>query len=465
MPRRETSRHQIPQSFRYLHTLNRHPIRHEKYSTKHKTNHRIEYAYDPDDGIEHFAGYCAGGYLPVKIGDEFCSSRYRVVHKLGHGGYSTVWLAYDNRTSRHVAIKIARSEVESPHETKILRMLKGKIESGESRPGSEFLPHLLDAFEVLGPEIAGSRGVHQCTVTAPARMSVSEARDCGKYGLFQPQVARAMVAQLVQAMVYLHSIGVVHADLHEGNILLQFPSSFDDLTTKQIYETYGEPKLIPATRLDGQPLDEWVPRVGVVPIFLGTDSEKVRLEDARILLSDFGESFLPEDDPRFESHIPHIMRPPEMFLDPRSRMSFPADIWALGCTIFALLGRSTLIDRWCWSDDEIIAEQLDVIGTFPAEWRLRWSKRHKYYNRAGEPHERPRTLADRVEDSIQEPRREASMEAMGDDERCALIGLLQAMLSARPKHRITAQQVLESNWVIRWAEPALRLMQRTRAVN
>ncbi|OJI82640.1 hypothetical protein ASPTUDRAFT_123786, partial [Aspergillus tubingensis CBS 134.48] len=32
--------------------------------------------------------------------------RYRLVHKLGHGGHSTIWLARDLQNSRYVAVKV-----------------------------------------------------------------------------------------------------------------------------------------------------------------------------------------------------------------------------------------------------------------------------------------------------------------------------------------------------------------------
>lgn len=46
---------------------------------------------------ENLLGYCVGGYHPLVIGDALQSGRYDVHHKLGHGGYSTVWLCRDNR--------------------------------------------------------------------------------------------------------------------------------------------------------------------------------------------------------------------------------------------------------------------------------------------------------------------------------------------------------------------------------
>ena len=38
--------------------------------------------------------YRPGGYHPVHLGDVY-RERYRVIHKLGFGAYSTVWLARD----------------------------------------------------------------------------------------------------------------------------------------------------------------------------------------------------------------------------------------------------------------------------------------------------------------------------------------------------------------------------------
>lgn len=41
--------------------------------------------------------YTYKGYHPVHLGDQFKDDRYRIIHKLGHGGYSTVWVARDQR--------------------------------------------------------------------------------------------------------------------------------------------------------------------------------------------------------------------------------------------------------------------------------------------------------------------------------------------------------------------------------
>lgn len=41
--------------------------------------------------------YRVGGYHPIALGDLFKDGRYKVLHKLGWGGYSTVWAAKDLR--------------------------------------------------------------------------------------------------------------------------------------------------------------------------------------------------------------------------------------------------------------------------------------------------------------------------------------------------------------------------------
>jgi serine/threonine protein kinase len=65
-----------------------------------------ENIYHPEPDLEDLEGYTPGGYHPTSIGDSFCDGRYTVVHKLGFGGYSTIWLARDNQTERYVSLKI-----------------------------------------------------------------------------------------------------------------------------------------------------------------------------------------------------------------------------------------------------------------------------------------------------------------------------------------------------------------------
>ncbi|RDL33876.1 uncharacterized protein BP5553_08244 [Venustampulla echinocandica] len=57
-------------------------------------------------GVENIEGYRPGGYHLVHIGDRWCDDRFEVIHKLGHGACSTVWLARDSKKQTNLAIKV-----------------------------------------------------------------------------------------------------------------------------------------------------------------------------------------------------------------------------------------------------------------------------------------------------------------------------------------------------------------------
>lgn len=63
---------------------------------------------DIEDESEDPMQYLNGYYYPVFIGD-LLNQRYQVVHKLGRGGFSTVWLAHDRECGKDVALKVLAS--------------------------------------------------------------------------------------------------------------------------------------------------------------------------------------------------------------------------------------------------------------------------------------------------------------------------------------------------------------------
>lgn len=70
--------------------------------------------------------------------------------------------------------------------------------------------------------------------------------------------------------------------------------------------------IVPIVRLDGKSLPKGVPTHGVVPIWLGKESDLVTLMEAKIFLTDFGESFKPTMTQRFSSNTPDILVSPEI---------------------------------------------------------------------------------------------------------------------------------------------------------
>ncbi|KAI9042043.1 kinase-like protein [Aspergillus affinis] len=375
--------------------------------------------YIPIEDVEKLERYRPGGYHPINIG-EWLNSRYCIVHKLGFGAYSTIWMARDQKTEKYVAIKItiADSDPANSQERNILHRLNIAELKTKSHPGSAIIPPILDDFIIPGPN-----GEHQCFVTPVGMMSLDEAKDASSFRLFQLPEARAFTAQLVLAVAYLHSQGIVHGDLHPGNILILLPESVDALSREQLYEKYGRPHQEPVICLDQRPLPDGVPANAVVPIWLGKFPQ------------------------RFTSN-------------PQGTLSFSADIWTLACTIWTLIGQRPLFEGFNPSADWVIKENVETLGKLPPQWWQRWDSRSKWFNEDGTRQNvtSSRPWEQRFNESVQGPRQEFNMQPMGDAERSAFLTMMRDMLVFRPEERSAAREVLECEWMQQWALPDLSRM-------
>lgn len=160
--------------------------------------------YRWQEGVEDLEGYCSGGYHPTHIGDRYFNDRYEVVHKLGYGSYSTVWLAKDHLEAKYVAMKILIAATSKDcSESKILRILN----SGKpDHPGRAYVSSLLNEFIVNGPN-----GRHLCIVSEAAGCSLAQSKEASMSWKFPANAARAIAAQLLLGLDYIHSCGVVHS--------------------------------------------------------------------------------------------------------------------------------------------------------------------------------------------------------------------------------------------------------------
>ncbi|OJJ43572.1 hypothetical protein ASPZODRAFT_161490 [Penicilliopsis zonata CBS 506.65] len=389
-------------------------------------NHRIEYNWIK--GVETLEEYQPGGYHPVMI-DDLLHERYRIVDKLGFGGYSTVWLAQDTQLMRYVAVKVNTAD-SLPHETTVLKALSAP---SFIHPGHGLVPSLLDEFRV--EEISFSR-------------------------LFPLKFARALSYRLAQAVAYTHSRNCVHGDIHLSNILIRLPSSFDQLSISQLYEQYGEPDTVLITRCDGGPVPPNAPAKAVVPLFLGKYAEKFSLSDAHLLLlCDFGEAFSPATNPRLgkDCHTPPAFRAPEAKFEPQSPLTYSMDIWSLATAIWEIMGMKAIFSTDFVPDDEIVSQHVDVLGPMPSEWWQTWKGRSRFFHENGSPTEaykenRWPCLKGSFEVCIQKWRQKIRDEIQ-EDEKAAFLDLMRHMLSFRPQDRPTAAEVLLSDWMVKWASP------------
>lgn len=155
-----------------------------------------EYAENP-------ARYNVGGLHPILIG-HVLHQRFKIVHKLGHGGHSTVWLARDQQESTYVAIKVCDASSEASKEKSIHDTLSTlRDQNSTPSPDWKLLSVALEQFSLCGPN-----GTHDCFVFTPSSCSIGDA--CLEHDAFRLEAARSFTAQLVIAVAKLHSLGVVH---------------------------------------------------------------------------------------------------------------------------------------------------------------------------------------------------------------------------------------------------------------
>ena len=167
------------------------------------------------DAIEDVEDYQPGGYHPISIGDTFYHGRFRVLHKLGFGGSSTVWLARDQREegdrSTIVTLKAMRADVLSskvPSEIPdlaISQKLRASLPPSESA-GFQTVDH---HFFVQGPN--GSHLFLIFPLAGPSilAMSYSPGRTAGSRRL-RADLARKVAKQVAITMYHMHCTGVVH---------------------------------------------------------------------------------------------------------------------------------------------------------------------------------------------------------------------------------------------------------------
>jgi serine/threonine protein kinase len=143
-----------------------------------------------------------GSWYPVQIG-EVLEQRYQVLHKLGHGGFSTVWMARDLHNQKDVALKIVMSGIDGyssgEYEYSMHNLIKERVMDTSS------LVLYLSTFYVEGNYGATHR-VFVLPLCGPSFQVTCKLNG----GLKEIRNHMPAARQLLLALKSLHDAGIVH---------------------------------------------------------------------------------------------------------------------------------------------------------------------------------------------------------------------------------------------------------------
>jgi 3-phosphoinositide dependent protein kinase-1 len=200
---------------------------------------------------------------------------------LGEGSYSTVYLATDRQTLREYAVKVLeKKHIIKEKKIKYVNIEKNTLNRLTDHPGIVRLYYTFQDETSLYYVLDLCNGGELLGVLK-------------KTGTFDVECTRFYGAQILDAIAYMHSRGVIHRDLKPENVLL------DDQMHVKITD-FGTAKLIPAPGEEG---------------------------------SGQGGSHDDERNASFVGTAEYVS--PELLTDKSAGK--PSDLWAFGCIIYQLL--------------------------------------------------------------------------------------------------------------------------------
>jgi len=190
----------------------------------------------------------------------------------------------------------------------------------------------------------------------------------------------------MRGVAYLHSCGVVHGDLHVGNILLCIPG-IERMSLRDLQKYLGEPYMRSLSGRDGKPVTstphepKYVvrsPKMEELLQFCLSSPEAIQLK-----VCDFGEAFLWDDKPvKTQLNTPCVYAAPEIIF--HDYISPAVDVWALAVLIHLVLsGGYFLFHSYYGFQKEVLREMVLTLGQLPDRWWTKWEDRSEYFDENG----------------------------------------------------------------------------------
>ncbi|MED6204056.1 hypothetical protein PIB30_005454 [Stylosanthes scabra] len=399
---------------------------------------------------EGFESYRRGGYHAVKIGDQFAGGRYIAQKKLGWGQFSTVWLAYDTKDEKYVALKIQKSAAQfvqaALHEIDILSAI------GDGTPSyTKFVAQLIDQFKHTGPN-----GSHLCMVLEFLGDSLLRLIRFTRYRGVPLTKVREICTCILIGLDYLHrEHGIIHTDLKPENILFISPidPSKDPFRSgaspilerpegginRNSVASHMEKRLKRRARKMSMSLS--LGRGNSIQEYL-KPNRNIDEIDVRCKIVDFGNACWADN--QFTDMVQtRQYRAPEVIL--QAGYSFSIDMWSFACIAFELATGDMLFNpragQGFSEDEDHLAMMMELLGKFPKKVATSGAKCKDFFDRHGDLKRIRRLKMCPLKKLLVE--RYKFSEKDGNE----FSEFLLALLDLSPEKRPTAQQCLQHPWL------------------
>ncbi|XP_069062223.1 SRSF protein kinase 3-like isoform X1 [Pleurodeles waltl] len=377
---------------------------------------------------ENPAEYCPGGYHPVKKGEVF-NGRYQVMHKVGWGYFSTVWLCHDIPKKRFVAVKVAKSGGKfleaALDEVTLLQCVNG---ARKKEGHGDHIIHLMDDFKLIG-----ENGLHVCLVfelLGPPLLHLM--RNHGPKGLPLPCVKR-ILQQVLQGLNFLHKrCRIIHTDIKPENILVCVKQENLHQLMADAH-TWSRSRHLEARERGTE---------GAELSFLTHLFESGNAAKLGVKIADLGSACWTYK-PFSEEIQTQQYRALEVLLG--SGYSTPADIWSTACMAFEMATASYLFEpqagKMFSRNDDHLACIMELLGRIPPKVALSGTNSATFFNRQGDllriPFLYPCSLYETLVGRFKWPATDAD----------PFTSFLQPMLAYMPEKRATAEKCLQHPWI------------------
>ena len=406
-------------------------------------------------------------YADEDLGDEYygmiLDNRYIILHKIGLGGFASVWLTYyinDPKKQYYYALKIQNPEYYSEAKIEVDTYLK------ISNIKSEYLINMIEHFKFKPLQ---SKKYAICMVFELMACSLYQLIRRGKYkkGL-PPEIVYNISLQIIEGVKDIHKkLKMIHTDIKPENILIKgyeknikyIINEIDKYNLSNMYKEMLENEkniflLSLKKKKNIQKLKQIVKnkmKDKVISIMeqikqkpkneneseSENESEKELenedMNNIKVVISDFGSIRDLNDYNKKEEIQTRYYRAPEIVL--KCNFDEKCDIWSLGCSIYEILTGDILFnpekDGSYSRDFHHIYWFYEICGDIP-KWMIEKSDRKKeFFNKNGN------FLAKKPETwNIKEVIKEEKKNDIIDNEKLEqVIDMIDSMLKINPNER------------------------------